>query len=135
MKRLFRTGSALGSPHSIAVPRSMTPGKGYRARIGLVLAALIVQPVLLAAAASPVIVTQIGRAFSEHELRIRRGDIVRFSNADEFLHQIYVRAAAFGFSSSEQEPGRDVDVRFPVAGSFDVRCEIHPRMLLHVTVE
>jgi plastocyanin len=46
-----------------------------------------------------------------------------------------VRASAFSFVSNEQEPGRNVDVRFPVAGTFEVRCEIHPRMLLTVTVE
>ena len=92
-------------------------------------------PVLLAAAASPTVVTQVGRAFSVREVRLRRGDVVRFSNADEFIHQIYVRSPTFSFASSEQEPGTNVDVRFPTPGSFEVRCEIHPRMLLNVSVE
>jgi plastocyanin len=100
-----------------------------------VLLALALQPVLLAAAASPSVVTQIGRSFSMREIRIKRGDVVRFTNADEFIHQIYVRSAAFNFASSEQEPGTNVDVRFPSPGSFDVRCEIHPRMLLTVAVD
>jgi len=38
------------------------------------------------------------------------------------------------FDSDEQAPGDIVDVKFPNSGEFDVRCGIHPRMLLHVSV-
>jgi plastocyanin len=99
------------------------------------IATLMLAPLLLAAASGPVVVNQVGRAFSVRELHVKRGETVRFNNADEFLHQIYVRATTFNFASSEQEPGGYVDIRFTALGSFDVRCEIHPRMLLKVSVE
>ncbi|GAC1347688.1 MAG: hypothetical protein NVSMB18_33460 [Acetobacteraceae bacterium] len=105
-----------------------------RARAAL-LATLAAAPLSIALAAAPVVVNQLGRAFSVRDLTIKRGDVVRFSNIDEFLHQIYIRSPNFTFSSTEQERGQNVDVQFPTAGRFDVRCEIHPRMLLAVTVE
>ena len=100
-----------------------------------VLIALALQPALIAFAAAPIVVTQVNRAFSQREVNIRRGDVVRFSNADEFLHHIYIESPSFNFTSNEQEPGTNLDVQFPVAGRFDVRCEIHPRMRLSVSVE
>ena len=103
-----------------------------RLAVGIACAAAL--PVL-ALAAAPVIVTQSGRAFSVRELHIRAGDVVRFVNADEFLHHVYVSASNFAFDSGEQEPGKDVDVRFPTSGQFEVRCQIHPRMKLTVTVD
>jgi plastocyanin len=99
------------------------------------LLALAAQPVFVALAAQTVVVSQSGRAFSASAVRIKAGDRLRFTNADEFLHQIYVRAAAFSFTSREQEPGEAVEVLFPTPGSFDVRCQIHPKMLLTVAVE
>lgn len=105
-----------------------------RATLAMVVAGVLA-PVMLASAAAPIVVSQSHRAFSVHQLSIARGDVIRFSNADEFLHHIYVRSPAFSFTSGEQEPGRDVDVRFPVAGTFDVRCEVHPKMRLTVTVQ
>ena len=89
---------------------------------------------MVAVAASPVVVNQIRRAFSVRELQVRRGDVVRFNNTDEFLHQIYISSKTFSFSSKEQGPGEIVDIAFPTSGTFDVRCEIHPKMLLTVTV-
>jgi len=93
------------------------------------------QPALMALAATPTIITQAHRAFSRREVRIKRGETIRFSNADEFLHHLFVRAASFNFNSGEQEPGRDIDVVFAATGTFEVRCEIHPRMVVSVTVE
>lgn len=90
---------------------------------------------MLAWAAAPTIVSQVKRAFSVKEVAIKANGVIRFSNADEFIHHIYVQSPSFSFNSGEQEPGRDIDVAFPVAGRFDVRCEIHPKMILTVTVQ
>lgn len=96
--------------------------------IGLVLA-----PPLLAA--QVVTVVQSRRAFSVPEIRIKRGDAIRFQNADRFLHQVGASSPGFSFSLAEQEPGQSAEVRFPVAGQFTVGCEIHPRMSLIVDVD
>ena len=101
----------------------------------LLAAALAVQPAVFALAATPVIVSQLHRAFSVREVHIKRGGVVRFNNDDEFIHHLYVNAANFKYSSAEQPPGQSVDIVFPTEGRFDVRCEIHPKMIVSVVVE
>jgi plastocyanin len=91
-------------------------------------------PTALALAAGIATVSQQGRAFLVHDLQIARGDTVHFTNDDDFTHQIYVNSPSFNFESAEQAPGQAVDLRFPTAGLFEVRCHIHPKMLLHVDV-
>jgi plastocyanin len=80
-------------------------------------------------------VSQKGRNFALREITIARGDSIRFTNEDEFLHQIYVDSKDMSFDSAEQRPGQAIDVNFLQAGTFAVRCHIHPKMLLSVLVE
>ncbi len=80
-------------------------------------------------------VSQKGRDFALREITVARGDRIRFTNEDEFLHQIYVDSKDLTFDSAEQRPGQAIDVNFPQAGTFAVRCHIHPKMLLSVRVE
>lgn len=97
-------------------------------------------PLLAAATATgalagrAVVVSQQNRAFRVLEVQVARGDTVRFSNDDAFLHQIFVQSPAMRFESEEQEPGQFVEVSFPASGAFEVRCRIHPKMLLRVDV-
>jgi plastocyanin len=102
-----------------------------RLRVLLALAGL---PVAAIASQSTEI-RQAGRDFSVREVHVARGDTLHFVNADEFAHQIYVRDPRFSFASEEQEPGQTVDLRFDASGTFEVRCEIHPKMKLAVTVD
>lgn len=87
-----------------------------------------------AAGAGVALVSQKGRAFSVATLQVARGELVRFSNDDKFRHQIFVDAPSFNYESTEQDPGASVEIPFPAAGSFEVRCHIHPKMLLKVDV-
>jgi plastocyanin len=89
----------------------------------------------LAAAAATMTVSQKNRAFGPSNITIAKGDTIRFTNDDEFLHQIYTKASGFAFDSDEQSPGNPLTVAFPNAGVFEVRCGIHPKMLLTVTVK
>jgi plastocyanin len=96
---------------------------------------VIVAALLWAAAAAGgglATVAQRGRAFAVPGVQIARGDTVRFVNEDTFLHQIFVQSPGFNYESDEQEPGQAVDVRFTNAGTFTVRCHIHPKMALQV---
>lgn len=90
----------------------------------------------LGASAQQVIaVSQKKRAFQPKELEINLGDTVTFVNDDgELLHHVHSKDARFSFDIGEQPAGTQVPIRFPTRGTFDVRCEIHPRMLLRVTV-
>ena len=80
-------------------------------------------------------IAQKNRAFSVSDINIAVGDSIAFSNEDEFLHQIYVESTVMNVDSAEQHPGQTITVTFPRAGTFPVRCHIHPKMLLTVHVE
>jgi plastocyanin len=80
-------------------------------------------------------VVQQGRAFRPGEITLTHGDTLTIRNRDEFIHQIYVKSDAMNFDSDEQPPGQDVLVKFPAAGTFQVRCHIHPKMSLIVHVK
>jgi plastocyanin len=95
---------------------------------------LVLVPLMSLAAANVVSVVQKGRAFSVSTMQVVRGGVVRFVNDDLFLHQVYVDSSSFSFDTDEQEPGTTVEIQFPKAGLFEVRCHIHPKMLLQVEV-
>ena len=99
----------------------------------LVLIAGITLAPLLCLAADMLTVTQRGRSFGEREATVARGTVVRFGNADEFPHQIRVTGPELDFESALQATGETVEVALDVAGMFEVRCGIHPRMRLTVT--
>ena len=97
---------------------------------------VLVAAILCAVAAHGAAVTvvrQIGRAFSVPAVQIARGDTIQFSNDDSFDHQVAVTSPSFNVESAAQPPGSNKLITFPVAGTFDVYCEIHPRMHLAVT--
>jgi len=80
-------------------------------------------------------IVQNGRAFHPGDITVNRGETLDFSNQDEFIHQIYVDSPGFKYDSAEQPPGETFHIRFPDAGTFPVRCHIHPKMLLTVHVK
>lgn len=82
------------------------------------------------------IVSQKGRLFQPAEMAVKTGDTVLIVNDDADLrHHAYVDSDAFKFDSGDQEPGSRTNVRFPVAGTFEVLCAIHPKMKLTVHVK
>jgi plastocyanin len=98
-------------------------------------AALVCLSATVGVLASEVVtVVQKDRQFQRDSVSVAAGDSIRFTNEDPFIHQLYVRSSDFSFSSEEQGKGTVLTVPFPVAGTFEVRCEIHPRMLLTVEV-
>ena len=101
--------------------------------------ALVLAAVALAAlgasAQQVVAVSQKGRAFEPRAVEVALGGTVVFVNNDgELLHHVHSRDPRFPFDIGEQPAGTRVPVRFSARGTFDVRCDIHPRMLLRVTV-
>jgi len=77
-------------------------------------------------------VSQKGRAFHPTEMSITRGETLTFTNEDSFIHQIYVDGL---FDSEEKAPGENLNETFPTAGTFQVRCHIHPTMRMTVRVK
>lgn len=87
------------------------------------------------AISATVLVAQQGRAFVPAEVTIHAGDTVSISNKDEFIHQVYVDSDKMSFDSDEKPPGQSISIVFSKSGDFDVRCHIHPKMLLVVHVK
>jgi plastocyanin len=77
-------------------------------------------------------IVQSGRAFHPVEVTIAKGDSLTFTNNDQFIHQIYVSGL---FDSEEKSPGENLTESFSQAGTFQVRCHIHPKMKLVVHVK
>lgn len=85
-----------------------------------------------AATAANITVVQKSRAFRPGEVTINRGDALTFTNADSFVHQIYLDGQ---FDSDEKGPSEIINQTFPRSGTFQVRCHIHPTMKLTVHVK
>lgn len=88
-----------------------------------------------ALAESPVVISQKGKVFAPGEITVPVGTTVEIKNDDRVLHHVYIEQPDFNFDSGEQPPGKNVRIRFDKNGMFEVRCDIHPKMLLRVRVE
>ena len=87
-----------------------------------------------AASASIVTVGQRDRAFSVPQLNVTRGTVVRFTNEDDYPHQVSVRGPGTAYDSDLIEAEAFAELAFPGAGSFEVRCGVHPRMRMSIQV-
>jgi plastocyanin len=84
----------------------------------------------------PYQVSQRGRDFQPNKIVVKRGETVRIVNDDaDLLHHAYIKSDKFSFDSNDMAPGSKVDIKFPIAGEFNVLCGIHPKMKLSVQVE
>ncbi|MES2254349.1 MAG: hypothetical protein V4559_04805 [Pseudomonadota bacterium] len=97
----------------------------------ILIAILALSPIAAFADDAHTIIQQ-GRTFRPGEVTINRGETLTFTNNDEFIHQIYVAGL---FDSDERAPGQNIGESFPDAGTFEVRCHIHPKMKLVVHVK
>lgn len=84
--------------------------------------------------AATVAVEQRGRSFGVAELSVQVGDTVTFVNNDIYGHNVYSDTKGAVFDIGLQEPGETRDVTFEESVIAKVRCRIHPRMRLQVTV-
>ena len=113
------------------------PGRGRIGVAVLALAAVLGTAGLpWAALASAVVeVAQKNRTFAVREAEVAPGTILHFTNEDDFPHQIHVTGPGLDIDSPLQNSGQAVDITFPAAGTFEVRCGIHPRMRMSVHVQ
>jgi plastocyanin len=81
-------------------------------------------------------VSQKGREFTPREVTLKRGEAILVVNDDaDFRHHVYIDSDKFSFDSGDQEPGSKTNIAFPVVGTFEVLCAIHPKMKLNVHVQ
>jgi plastocyanin len=113
-------------------------GKRMRkaAVIGVVCVLVTSSATLAGIVAAQYSVSQKGRAFTPLNVTLKRGEAVLIVNDDADLrHHAYIDSDKFTFDSGDQEPGSKTNIAFPVAGTFEVLCAIHPKMKLIVHVE
>jgi plastocyanin len=100
----------------------------------LILAAAFLALTAAPAAAEEVIIGQKGKAFSKTEVTIKVGDTIVFDNDDEVAHNVFCKAEGCQFNTKGQAPASKFSQKFDKEGTFEVRCAIHPKMKLTVTV-
>jgi plastocyanin len=100
----------------------------------LIMLALMLVPTAASAADAAHTIVQKDRHFHPDEVTVNRGESLTFTNDDDFIHQIYVKSPDFSFDSAERYPGQFITETFTRQGTFEVRCHIHPKMLLTVHV-
>lgn len=77
---------------------------------------------------------QKGRRFAPEAVVFERGRPLDLHNDDDRVHNIRVDDPRFHFNSGLQKPGETVEIDFPLPGTFEVVCGIHPSMRLAVEV-
>lgn len=87
-----------------------------------------------AANAAEVVITQKGKKFDKKKVSISAGDTIKFVNADKMGHNIHSKGGD-SFDLGLQKPGTEMSRKFAKAGKFKLRCTIHPKMKLKVTVK
>ena len=116
--------------------RNLTAHARIPAAVLLAAAALIGLGTLAGLALPQYVVSQKGREFSPSDVTIKRGEAVQIVNDDaDLLHHAYVDSNKFSFDSGDLVPGSKTSITFPVAGTFDVLCAIHPKMKLVIHVK
>lgn len=81
------------------------------------------------------VVDQKDKEFSQTEITVKRGDTLTFKNGDTVTHNVFSVSKANAFTIKIQKPGESSTVDFKEAGTTEVRCAIHPKMKLVVTVQ
>lgn len=89
---------------------------------------------VVAQSSSVVTISQKQRTYAPGQVTIQSGDILRVINDDIFLHHAFVEDDRMSYDSGSMEEGETRDIQFSEPGEYQVRCAIHPKMKLDVTV-
>ena len=101
------------------------------------IAAIIIAGTLAFAAtasAEEVTVGQANKTFNPGDLQVKVGDSVKFNNDDTVAHAVLVKGP-HETNLGQMKPGDAKSVSFDQAGTYDVKCAIHPKMKLTITVK
>lgn len=99
-------------------------------------AAAVIALLSLSANAEEINVDQRGIRFDKTEITVKAGATVHYHNRDDVTHNLMVLGDDEDMRDEGlQKPGESVAPTFDKEGTFEVRCAIHPRMKMNVTVE
>ncbi len=74
------------------------------------------------------------RKYAPGEISIKAGETIKIINDDIFLHHAYFDSDDLEFDSGSMEECNSANIIFTKAGFYQVKCAIHPKMNLDVTV-
>lgn len=78
-------------------------------------------------------VEQSGKVFSLTELTVTAGDQITILNKDAVTHSLFARTPDYDIRAT-QAPGAESTFTFDKPGVVELRCAIHPQMVLKVKV-
>jgi plastocyanin len=80
-------------------------------------------------------VSQKKRRFDPKQLNVKPGDTVLFVNDDRYAHNLYTDSPGFEFDVRKQMPGDKYKLKIEKRGTIEIRCVIHPRMIMTIFAE
>ena len=80
-------------------------------------------------------VGQKNKEFTVSELKIKKGDVVKFVNQDPFFHNVFSLSDTILFDLGSFPEGEFKEVEFEESGEVEVECAIHPNMKMKIIVE
>src|ERR1700743_1666024 len=81
------------------------------------------------AQAADTTVTETNTGFDLTSAVLRAGDVMTFVNKDTVSHDLQiVNSDGDVEDTGQQKPGQNIKHRFDLAGTYKVRCAIHPQM-------
>lgn len=80
-------------------------------------------------------VDQKDKEFSKTEITIKPGETLTFKNSDSVTHNVFSNSKVNPFTIKIQKPGESSTIEFKDVGVTEVRCAIHPKMKIVVTVK
>jgi plastocyanin len=104
-------------------------------RIAITLTALVICALSWPALAAEHVVDQKNLSFSQGEMTIAVGDKIKFTNSDRTAHHIWTKDNGINVSSQTLKPGASYEIKFDKAGTYTLKCHIHPKMKLTVIVK
>lgn len=81
------------------------------------------------------VISQKNRTYAPKQIEIDAGDVLKIVNDDIFLHNALIESDDLSFDSGSMEEGESARVTFDTPGSYTLKCAIHPKMKLKVTVK
>jgi plastocyanin len=82
-----------------------------------------------------VTISQKNRKYSPKAVTLKKGDSLNVVNDDIFLHHAFIKSDDMEFDSGSMEEGDSAKITFETSGQYQLKCAIHPKMKLDITVE
>ena len=80
-------------------------------------------------------ISQKKRTYAPKAVTIKAGDKLRVVNDDIFLHHAFINSPDLQYDSGSMEEGEEREIQFSKPGEYQIKCAIHPKMNLDVTVK